>query len=104
MAALVAVSRHSLLTPSCVPKNIFIERVVGGDETLRLMAKLGILLVTSNVVNDNISDREELDEWVVPLVHLFPLEIPQIELFPIPSSSSAGHGMTATVDDINSDC
>ena len=86
------------LLASCVPKHIFIQCIVGGDETLQLMTQLGIVFVTSNVVND------ELDEWVVPLVHIFPLEIPPVAMFPISSSSSAKHGMTTTettVDNIN---
>ena len=79
-----------------VPKHLFIQCVVGGDETLQLMTRLGIVFVTSIDVND------ELDEWVVPLVHIFPLEIPPVAMFPISSSSSAEHEMTTTVDIINS--
>jgi methylase of polypeptide subunit release factors len=87
------------LLASCVPKHLFLQCVVGGDETLQLMTKLGIVFVTSNVVND-----DELDEWVVPLIHLFPLEIPPVTLFPKSTSSSVKHGMTTTetVDNINS--
>jgi len=79
-----------------VPKHLFIQCVVGGDETLQLMTRLGIVFVTSIDIND------ELDEWVVPLVHIFPLEIPPVAMFPISSSSSAEHEMTTTVDIINS--
>jgi methylase of polypeptide subunit release factors len=69
------------LLASCVPKRIFIEHVIGGDETLELMLRLGVVFVYD-------------DEWVVPLVHLFPLEIP-----PIRSTSPSGLGRCHADDD-----
>jgi methylase of polypeptide subunit release factors len=80
------------LLASCVPRHIFVEHVVGGDETLELMLRLGIVFVSENLDDCSSVQRREIvnSEWVVPLVHLFPLEIP-----PIRSPSSPGDGRNA---------
>jgi len=57
------------LLSSCVPKHIVTESLIGGNDTLELLQRLGLVFIF-----DNRSIREE--DWVVPLVHLFPLSIP----------------------------
>lgn len=74
------------LLASCVPKCLFVEHVVGGDETLTLMSRLGVVFVYD--------DTDDGSEWVVPLVHLFPLEIP-----PIRATSPSGLGCRHADDD-----
>ncbi|KAL9189635.1 hypothetical protein ACHAXT_009310 [Thalassiosira profunda] len=59
---------------SCVPKQTFVESVVGGGETLKLLRRLSIILFE--------------DDWVVPLVHLFPMDVP---VPPLRSMSSDRH-------------
>ena len=74
------------LLSSCVPKRLFVEHVVGGEETLELMSRLGVVFVYD--------DADDGSEWVVPLVHLFPLELP-----PIRTISPSGFGRRHTADD-----
>ena len=74
------------LLASCVPKRLFVEHVVGGAETLELMSRLGVVFVYD--------DTDDGSEWVVPLVHLFPLEIP-----PIRTTSPSGFGRRHADDD-----
>lgn len=57
------------LLSSCVPKHIATESLIGGSDTLELLQRFGLVFIF-----DDKSIREE--DWVVPLVHLFPLEIP----------------------------
>jgi len=57
------------LLSSCVPKHIVTESLIGGNDTLELLQRLGLVFIC-----DGRSIREE--DWVVPLVHLFPMEIP----------------------------
>ena len=52
------------LLSSCVPKSLFLQAVVGGEETLNLMIRLGIVYLSC-----------EENELIVPLIHLFPIEI-----------------------------
>ena len=51
------------LLSGCVSKSLFLKAIQGGEETLSLFQRLG-LVFTSH------------DEVIVPLVHLFPLDIP----------------------------
>ena len=57
------------LLSSCVPKHIVTKSLIGGSNTLELLEKLGLVFIF-----DDRSVRNE--DWVVPLVHLFPLAIP----------------------------
>jgi len=57
------------LLSSCVPKHIVTESLIGGNDTLELLQRLGLVFIF-----DHRSIRKE--DWVVPLVHLFPLSIP----------------------------
>ncbi|KAL3770333.1 hypothetical protein ACHAWU_003553 [Discostella pseudostelligera] len=69
------------LLSSCVPRKIFLDSIIGGGETLELMLRLGIVFVFNDKkqLSDAVIKEAKLDEeWVVPLVHLFPLEIPPI--------------------------
>lgn len=81
------------LLSSCVPRKIFMDSIIGGGETLELMLRLGIVFVFNDKkqLSDAVMKVAKLDEeWVVPLVHLFPLEIPPI----IRSQSSGAHFST----------
>ena len=65
------------LLSSCIPKQFFLKHVIGGRETLELFLRLGIVFVFDAKQELGTSGEVE-EEWVVPLVHLFPLEIPPI--------------------------
>jgi len=60
------------LLSSCVPSSLFTQTVVGGNDTLDLLLRLGLVYLSPD---DNINNDGEL---VVPVVHLFPLQIPQL--------------------------
>jgi len=60
------------LLSSCVPLSLFTQTVVGGEDTLNLLLRLGLIYLTS----DDGTNKD--GEWVVPVVHLFPLQIPQL--------------------------
>ncbi len=80
------------LLSSSVPKKIFMESIIGGGETLQLMMRLGIVFLfdEKKELNDGLMMETKLDEeWVVPVVHLFPLELP-----PIRSTASGVRGST----------
>ena len=64
------------LYPRVIPQ-LFLEHIIGGKETLELFLRLGIIFVFDAKQELGISGEEE-EEWVVPLVHLFPLDIPPI--------------------------
>lgn len=69
------------LLASSVPRKIFVESVIGGEETLELMMRLGIVFLfdEKKELNNGMMMESKLEEeWVVPLVHLFPLEIPSV--------------------------
>lgn len=73
------------LLSSCIPKQLLVESIIGGEETLELLLRLGLVFVfdTSHELGDQqkgIFPRNEgvEEEWVVPLIHLFPLEIPPL--------------------------
>ena len=57
------------LLSSCVPKDIVTDSLLGGNKTLELLQRLGLVFI----FNDRLIRNED---WVVPLVHLFPLSIP----------------------------
>ena len=61
------------LLSSCVPKSLFLLAVVGGEETLNLIIRLGIVYLSC--AGDNSNEENEL---VVPLIHLFPIELPSL--------------------------
>ncbi|KAL7553696.1 hypothetical protein ACHAWF_017016 [Thalassiosira exigua] len=63
------------LLSSCVPRRIFVDSVVGGDDTLKLMLRLGVICV-HDAKKEMAQSFEGREEWVVPLIHLFPLDIP----------------------------
>lgn len=73
LSSLQCVSSLFLLS-SCVPKHLLVESVIGGEETLELLLRLGIVFISRAVDPGN--DEAVEDDWVVPLVHLFPLDIP----------------------------
>ncbi|KAL7450232.1 hypothetical protein ACHAWC_002187, partial [Mediolabrus comicus] len=56
------------LLSSCVPKSLFLQAVDGGEETLNLIIRLGIVYLSGDMSNEE-------NELVVPLIHLFPIEI-----------------------------
>ena len=58
------------LLSSCVPKSLFLQAVVGGEETLNLIIRLGIVYLSC--AGDMSNEENEL---IVPLIHLFPIEI-----------------------------
>ena len=60
------------LLSSCVPVSLFTQTVVGGETTLNLLLRLGLIYLSSD------GDSSIDTEWVVPVVHLFPLQIPQL--------------------------
>ena len=64
------------LLSSCIPKHILIESLMGGNESFELLQRLGIVFIFDP--NSELSGvgQQDKEEWVVPLVHLFPLEIP----------------------------
>eukprot|EP00578_Thalassiosira_sp_NH16_P022931 CAMPEP_0181083204 /NCGR_PEP_ID=MMETSP1071-20121207/4036_1 /TAXON_ID=35127 /ORGANISM="Thalassiosira sp., Strain NH16" /LENGTH=627 /DNA_ID=CAMNT_0023164853 /DNA_START=294 /DNA_END=2174 /DNA_ORIENTATION=+ len=80
------------LLSSCVPKRLFLESVIGGDDALELLLRLGVVFVFgANLESDEQTGNE--DEWIVPLVHLFPLDIPPIR------SLSSGSKHPASIDE-----
>lgn len=52
----------------CIPKRVFLNTIDGGRETLELLLRLGIVFVHG----------EHDQELIVPLVHLFPMDIPEL--------------------------
>jgi len=60
------------LLSSCVPLPLFIQTVVGGEDTLNLLLRLGLIYLSSD------GETNKDGEWVVPVVHLFPLQLPQL--------------------------
>ena len=59
------------LLSGCISKSLFLKAVHGKEETLNLFQRLGLLFI----FNDHSSNAKH-DEVIVPLVHLFPLDIP----------------------------
>ena len=57
----------------CIPKNVFLCAIYNGQSTLDLLMRLGLVFISS----DHVAHKNE-QEWVVPLVHLFPLDIPEL--------------------------
>jgi methylase of polypeptide subunit release factors len=55
---------------SCIPKSIFLRSVYGGVDTLDCLLRLGLVFIS----NDHASEVD----LIVPLVHLFPLDIPHL--------------------------
>lgn len=67
------------LLSSCIPKSIFTETLIDGENTLTLLLRLGLVFIFDDETELNLAlDEGEKKEWVVPLVHLFPLEIPPL--------------------------
>lgn len=60
------------LLASTVPLSVFTQVVVGGENTLDLLLRLGLVYLSSS------DTTNEDEEWVIPVVHLFPLQIPQL--------------------------
>ena len=60
------------LLASTVPLSVFSQVVVGGEKTLELLLRLGLVYLSSC----DTTNKDE--EWVVPVVHLFPLQIPHL--------------------------
>jgi len=90
------------LLSSCVPKQLLIESIVGGKETLELLLRLGIVFIfdAKQGVDERKQsapgDRVEEDEWVVPLIHLFPLDIPPIRSLSCDGKHRAKHMVLMT--------
>ena len=59
------------LLSGCISKSLFLKAVHGKEETLNLFQRLGLLFI----FNDHLSNAKH-EEVIVPLVHLFPLDIP----------------------------
>ena len=59
---------------SCIPKYIFIKAIDGGENSLNLLLRLGLVFLYNDPVVDSQNDYTK----VVPLVHLFPLEISEL--------------------------
>lgn len=49
----------------------FVESIIGGEDTLEFLLRLGVVFLSRDGVDEN--------EWVVPLVHLFSLDVPSIK-------------------------
>lgn len=64
------------LLSSCVPKSLFLEVVVGGIATLELLLRLNLVFVKEELGATSRNDGGGEKEWIVPLVHLFPLDVP----------------------------
>ncbi|KAL7534690.1 hypothetical protein ACHAXR_006497 [Thalassiosira sp. AJA248-18] len=65
------------LLSSCVPKQLFLKSVIGGEITLELFLRLNIVFIFDAKQELGESGDED-DEWIVPLVHLFPIEMPSV--------------------------
>ena len=74
MSSLQVLSTLFLLS-STVPLSLFTQVVVGGGDTLDLLLRLGLVYLSSG---DDVNDQDQDGQWIVPLVHLFPLQIPQL--------------------------
>ena len=59
------------LLSGCISKSLFLKAVHGKEETLNLFQRLGLLFI----FNEHSSNAKH-EEVIVPLVHLFPLDIP----------------------------
>ncbi len=73
------------LLASCIPKSIFLRHVIGGRDTLNLLLRLGVVYIfdITRELNEDFlwnGSFEGETEWIVPLVHFFPLEIPPLPL------------------------
>jgi len=71
------------LLASSIPKCVFLRHVIGGQDSLNLLLRLGVVYVfdiTKELNEDFIRNGgfEGDTEWIVPLVHLFPLEVPPL--------------------------
>ena len=51
----------------CIPKSVFLRVIIGGNETLDLLLRLGLVFLS-----------EEEEDLVVPTVSLFPMDIPAL--------------------------
>ena len=75
-----------------VPRKVFTESMLGGEDTLELMLRLGIVFLFDERKQLNVVPMEKTqlddDEWVVPLVHLFPIEIPILQLSGVKPASN----------------
>ena len=80
------------LLSSSVPRKVFTESMLGGEDTLELMLRLGIVFLFDERKQLNVVPMEKTqlddDEWVVPLVHLFPIEIPILQLSGVKPASN----------------
>ena len=59
------------LLSSCVPVMLFTQTVTGGEDALNLLLRLGLVYVSDDSIGVD-------GKVIVPLVHLFPLQIPQL--------------------------
>ncbi|KAL7518815.1 hypothetical protein ACHAWX_003618 [Stephanocyclus meneghinianus] len=64
------------LLASCIPKELFLRSVFDGEETLDLLLRLGLVFLCNHSSSEDTDNATE--EWITPLVHLFPLEIPEL--------------------------
>jgi hypothetical protein len=64
----------------CIPKRVFLDTIDGGEETLESLLRLGIVFVHD--------ERDQ--ELIVPLVHLFPIDVPELIDSELIGSSSGG--------------
>jgi methylase of polypeptide subunit release factors len=74
------------LLAGCVPRSLFLRVVVGGAETMDLLLRLGLVFIF-NDPNDN--------EMIVPLVHLFPVDIPELIQVTDPNEGSCAYNNNA---------
>ena len=57
----------------CIPKEVFLRAIYDGQCTLTLLTRLGLVFTFSDPATIKNSQ-----EWIVPLVHLFPLDVPDL--------------------------